>query len=74
VAKMKFCITLLMIVATMMTVASSLPPTKDQADLTTTETSATISPFNIMTAPEFPCPPGQQRDSNGKCRLFLQNL
>jgi len=58
----------------MMTVASSLPLTKGQADSTTTETSATIIPFNIMTVPEFPCPPGQQRDSNGNCRLFLQNL
>jgi len=61
-------------IATMMTIASSLPPKKGQADSTTTETSAMVTPFNIMTVPEFPCPPGQQRDSNGKCRLFLQNL
>ncbi|XP_018309583.1 uncharacterized protein [Mycetomoellerius zeteki] len=73
---MKFCITLLMIAMMVMTTASLPPPKKTQLGSTTETpmTNVTISPLNIITVPEFPCPRGQQRDINGKCRLFLQNL
>jgi len=35
------------------------PPMKGQADSTTAETSVTVFVLNMITALEFPCPPGQ---------------
>ncbi|KYM78103.1 hypothetical protein ALC53_11571 [Atta colombica] len=73
---MKFYITLLMVAMIEMTTMSSplLKETQLGSPPKTPMTNVTMSPFNIITVPDFPCPPGQQRDTNGICRLFLQKL